>query len=150
MKNFKQKGILILVVLVLFAGCSTISLESNLAYPVSMTKEISDEYSIISHFEIEQKAFFTVGGLITFKDVEFDRLVNNEVTRYNGDGAVNVKIVDQQNATDILIDFGLSLGGSLIGYAVTGSTDGLLGMLLPLVISSRTVTIEGDVIKKVK
>jgi len=150
MKKTKKGLFVLIVIAVLFTGCSTISLNSDLNYPISMTNEISNQYNIITHFEVEQKAFFTIGGLITFKDVEFDKLVNAEVQRYHGDGAINVKIVDQQNATDILINVGLSLGGSLIGYAATGNANSLLGSILPFFLSSRTVTVEGDIIKQIQ
>ncbi|MCK5817452.1 MAG: hypothetical protein KAH15_05560 [Candidatus Marinimicrobia bacterium] len=150
MKNSQKIGILLFSLVLLFTGCSTVSLNSNLAYPISMTREISEEYNIVSHFEVNQKAFFTLGGLITLKEIEFDQLVNAEIIRYNGDGAVNVKIVDQYNATDRLINVGLSTAGVLIGYATAGSTNSLWGSILPLLVSSRTVTVEGDIIKRIK
>lgn len=141
---------LLLILALLLASCSTINIRSDSPYPISMSKEIATDYSIVGHFNVETRAMFTLGGFITFKDVDFDYLVTREILKHNGDGAVNVRIVDQMNGMDILINAGLSAAGGMLGYAITGKADGAWGSLLPFFLSTRTVSVKGDVIRRIR
>lgn len=150
MRHASKTLVLLLIVLMLISGCSTIHIQSNSPYPISMSREIAADYTVVGHFSVQTRAMFTLGGFLTFKDVDFDYLVTKEILRNGGDGAVNVRIVDQMNGTDILINMALSAAGGLLGYAITGESDGAWGSLLPFFLSTRTVTVKGDVIRRVR
>jgi hypothetical protein len=139
-----------LIALLLISACSTIKLHTDAPYPISMTREISSDYNIVGHFNVEARALFTLGGLVTFRDVDFNYLVTSQIMKHGGDGAVNVRIVDQMTGMDILINAALSAAGGALGYAITGKADGAWGSLLPFILSTRTVNVKGDVIRRVR
>lgn len=155
MKN-RFKILFLLSALVLaVSACSTVDIESQLTDKVVAMSPIpsSVEHRIVGNFSEELRVFYTINGLVPLSQVEVDKAITTAVNKYGGDGASNVRIVDQLSGIDILIQAGLGIGGYLIGallssdptYSAVYGTIG--GSVMQFFVQSRTVTVSGDVFR---
>jgi len=109
--------IVALTLIVVFAGCATISMESKMDKPVSMTKVKS---MAAGTFSSESRALWLFWGAIPISVPTVDGVIISHVSEHSG--VQNLKITTQYDILDLL---------------VTGLTNGLVTM--------RKVTIEGEV-----
>jgi len=120
----------IVVIVILFASlllsCESVIYEthsSELFVSMTTPKEISD-YEVIGKLNYDTKAIFLVAQLITIRDAEIDKAIQKEVRKLDGDGVINLRIHEQYKFLDFIIGaFGLNL------------------------VNSRTVEVNGDIIK---
>ena len=139
--------------LVLFSGCMTVELSSNSATPVMMSGVPDRNYTVVRSFSVAHRGWFTLFDLITLSNPDIQKTLDDELARSGGDAVINVKIVGQTTFVDGIIPIGMSMAGSLLGYAIatdpyTGITYGTaLGSLAGSMLSARTYTISGDVIR---
>ncbi len=109
--------VVIFVFIVVFAGCATLPMDSNIDKPVSMTKM---EDTAVKTFSSNTKAFWIFWGAAPISLPTVDGVVTPHVSGHSG--VQNLKITTQY---------------SLIDLIVTSVTQGIITM--------RTVTIEGEI-----
>ena len=131
-------GVLLLVAL---TGCQTVDLKANLEKQADFTGNAQKDYKVIRHFENEIKGYFTLFDLVTIQNPDIEHIIRSELKRSDGDAVINLKIQGQTTFLDGVIPALLSVTGAYLtlpyGY---GSIAGSL-------ISMRTFTVEGDVIR---
>ncbi len=110
-------SVVILAFIIIFAGCATLPLESNLDKPVSMTK-VKDTQ--VKTFVTNSKALWLFWGLTPISLPEIDGIMLPQVSGHAG--VQNLKITTESGFVDLV---------------VTILTNGILTM--------RTVTVEGEV-----
>jgi hypothetical protein len=123
--------------------------------PVSLSAEINREYSVVHHFRVRTSAWF-VGRVITLSNPKVERIVEQQLRRNNGDAVVNLKINGRDTFLDFLTPIGAGLAADALYYFAlsndeveevrilsTSAVAGLVGVL----VSSRTVFVEGDVVR---
>lgn len=123
-KSFIFTIVLLLVSLVL--SCESVIYETHSSeYFVSMTtpKDIG-EYDVVGKIKYDTKAVFLVLQLITIRDAEIDKAIQKQVRKSEGDGVINLKIHEQYDFVDFVVS--VIAGG---------------------ILNTRTVKIEGDIIK---
>ena len=164
----------VLIVACLLASCATVDLRlKNMTQPVTMSAEIDVEVATVKHFEKTVRVWFTLYDLVTLNQPDIDKILEKELRDANGDAIVNLKIKGQDTAIDRIIpiaistaaitlstiavydahesytsDFGESasqfdLRNINVGLSLAGSVLSLLASQ----ISSRTYTIEGDIVR---
>lgn len=109
--------IIALTLAILFVGCATLPLESNVGKTVSMSK-IQD--TSVGRFSETRKAFWLFWGAVRFSLPEVDHIVGPAVADHTG--VQNLKITTEYGLLDVI---------------VTQLTYGIVHM--------RTVKIEGEV-----
>ncbi|MFH2054906.1 MAG: hypothetical protein ABIJ61_03015 [bacterium] len=124
-------SLLLLISATLISSCATINLDATTIqeHSVKMNRAGESEYEVISDFVIRDKAAWVI-GIVPVNLPAGDHhdylatLLQAEIDKAGGDAVVNVKIMAQNRAEDILINI------------VT------LGIYVP-----RTVTITGQVVR---
>ena len=138
----KKHGLHLILCLfcLLFISCSTVHLTSGgFNRPASMNSIINEKYEVVKHFSVETKGWFTLASLYTFKDTNVQKILQNELDSVQGDAIVNVKIKGQTTFVDSVLPMGL--------YCVAIAVNPYLAFVSFMIPTSRTYTIEGDVIK---
>lgn len=110
-------SIVVLALVIVFAGCATLPMRSRLDKPVSMT-QMTNAHG--KYFSEEKQAFWLFWGLAPLIIPEIDDVIGPEVSGHRG--VQNLKITTQYTPIDFIIN------------ALTS------GILYP-----RTITIEGEV-----
>jgi len=143
----------LIISLIIISSCSTVNISSISAKAVALSTP-GPKMRILGHFHESVRYWFTIGGLVNLNEPDVDAIFMKEMLKYNGDGICNLHLKDQFGATDILISLGVGIGGYLVGYSASSGTDqekatsASLGMsLADLLISSRTLYLEGDIYK---
>ena len=138
----KRKALALTVILALlfvFSGCSSLLLETRGLVIAKKETEGRREYKTIKHFSRTEMARWTLVGTIPLMKPDLERIISEEIDNAEGDAVMNLRIKDEWGVVDMAIELGIRLTG-LLSY--------LLFLGLPyLAFSSRTVIIEGDVIK---
>lgn len=123
-------SLLLLISAALVSSCATINLDATTIqeHSVSMNR-VGSEYEVVSDFEIRDKAAWVIGIVPVNRPAgdHHDYLANllqAEIDKAGGDAVINVKIMAQNRAEDVLVNI------------VT------LGIYVP-----RTVTITGQVVR---
>jgi hypothetical protein len=134
-------------------SCSTVEVGAITSKTVKISSPAPDE-KVVGHFHESVRFWFTIGGLINLNEPDFNEIFAEQMLKYNGDGICNLNLKDQYGGTDILISIGVQFGGYLVGMS-SGKDDNdkalngtMFSTLAGLLISSRTLYLEGDVIKK--
>ena len=138
----KKRGVHLVLCLfsLLFIGCSTVHLTSGgFNRPASMNNITNEKFGVVKHFSVETKGWFTLASLYTFKDTNIQKILQNELDSVQGDAIVNVKIKGQTTFVDSVLPMGL--------YCVAIAVNPYLAFVSFMIPTSRTYTIEGDVIK---
>lgn len=151
----KTRLAILLTVSVMFAGCATttVNLKSRSSTPVMMSGMPDREYSVVRSFEESRKGWFTIFGLVTLSSPSVDSVIDAEMKRAGGDAVINVEIKGSNTWLDSAVPYGMMAIGYTIGMAVsedpyTGITVGSsLGSVMVGLLTSRTYTISGDVIR---
>jgi hypothetical protein len=121
---------LILIALVALAGCSTVMYDARTLDPDARLNDAGEEeYTVVSSFEINDKASWLLGIVPVNKPAGdhhdyLATLLNEEIRKVGGDAVINVKLRTQNRPLDVIV-----------GIATLG------------VYAMRTATITGDVIK---
>ena len=118
--------IIVLSIVSLILSCESVIYETHSSEKfVSMTtpKDIG-EYEVVGKLKYDTKAVFLVLQLITIKDAEIDKAILKQVNKMEGDGVINLKIHEQYDFVDFVVS--VFAGG---------------------ILNTRTVKIEGDIIK---
>ncbi len=110
-------SVVVLMFIVVFVGCATLPMESNIDKPVSMT-EVKDEKASV--FVSNQKALWLFWGAFPVSLPTVDGVLAPQVSGHTG--VQNLKVTTESGFIDLV---------------VTILTDGILTM--------RTVTIQGEV-----
>jgi hypothetical protein len=155
MKKYTLWVFIIVLALLFNTSCTTIQIDTSIHDKVVALSPLpGSNYDILGSFSEEVRIFFTINGLLRLNEVETNYIVNNAVNRYKGDGVVNLRVKDQYNGIDILLNIGLSAGGYLLGTMLGGSDvymatiAGSIGSSAAVFfLQSRTVTLSGDVFK---
>ncbi len=125
----KEKSFIVIILLSigsLILSCESIIYETHSSEKfVSMTtpKDIG-EYKVVGKLKYDTKAVFLVLQLITIRDAEIDKAILKQVNKMEGDGVINLKIHEQYDFVDFVVS--VFAGG---------------------ILNTRTVKIEGDIIK---
>jgi len=138
----KKHGVHLVLCLfsLLFIGCSTVHLTSGgFNRPASMNNITDKKFGVVKHFSVETKGWFTLANLYTFKNTNIQKILQNEIDSVQGDAIVNVKIKGQTTFVDSALPMGL--------YFVAVAINPYLAFASFMIPTSRTYTIEGDVIK---
>ena len=101
-----------------FAGCMTVTLESDSDVPVMMSGVPDRDYTVVRSFEVSHQGWFTLYDLITINNPGIQKTLDAELKRSGGDAIVNVKIVGQTSVIDGLVPLGMTLAGYAVGYAL--------------------------------
>ena len=123
-------SLLLLMSATLIGSCATINLDATTIQENSVSMNRSGaEYDVVSDFEIRDKAAWVIGIVPVNRPAgdHHDYLANllqSEIDKAGGDAVINVKIMAQNRAEDVLVNI------------VT------LGIYVP-----RTVTITGQVVR---
>lgn len=134
-------------------GCMTVELSSNSSDAIMMSGEPNRDYTIVRSFSVPQKGWFALFDLVTVNNPNVQKTLNDELKRSGGDAIINVSIQGQTTFTDALIPIGMNLAGTLLGMAIApdpslGTAYGsLVGSLAAAMLSTRTYTVSGDVIR---
>ena len=126
MKEKLFNVILSLSIFLLILSCESVIYEthsSELYVSMATPKDIGD-YEVIGELKYETKAVFLVLELLTLKDAEIEHAIEKQVMKLEGDGVINLKIHEQYDFEDIIT--------SVFGAGI---------------VSSRTVKVNGDIIK---
>lgn len=146
-------SVLILAIIFAATGCMTVDLASDSSTPVMMSGVPDRDYTIVRSFETSHRSWFSLFDLVTVQQPEIQRTLDAELKRNGGDAIINVRIEGQTTFVDGLIPVGMTFAGTLIGQAMapdayTAITYGsLVGSLTGAMLSARTYTISGDVIR---
>ncbi len=129
----------VLMIIISSTGCMTVNLGAEGYDKTASLTSAEKKFTIVEHFKKHLKGWFTLFDLITISNPNIGEFLNKETISAHGDAVVNIKIEGQTTFIDGLIPFTLEVIGSIA--APPG------GAALGALISSRTYTIEGDVIK---
>ncbi len=125
------------------AGCETVMLTAEgIPQPASMTGNVNKKYTIVKHFSRSLKGWFMVFDLITVSNPSVQKLVHNEILSAQGDAVINIRIKGQTTFWDDVPPVVLSVVGTLVAPP--------WGSLAGDIVSSRTFTVSGDVIRYTK
>jgi len=124
-----KKIILLFLIIILFFSCTQVIIDGagmDKVASISPTTGYEDyaEYMVTKSFSTRTRVWYALWGLIPIVKPDIGQIVKNQSA--GGDGVINLKIVDEYNIVDFLVD--LFLGSSFT-------------------ITTRSVKIEGDVIK---
>ena len=153
MQEVKRIVAVVGAVVVLFSSCMTVNLSSDSELPVMMSGAPDADYTVVRTFEVSHRGWFTLFDLVTIADPAIQGTLDSELKRAGGDAIINVEITGQTTFVDGLVPVGMTLAGTLLGQVLTpdpylGLTYGTaLGSLAGAMLSARTYTISGDVIK---
>jgi hypothetical protein len=143
----------LIISLIIINSCSTIDVTSISSKAIALSIPGS-KVKILGHFHESVRYWFTIGGLVNLNKPDIDEIFMKQLLRYNGDGICNLHLKDQYGGTDILISLGVGLGGYLVGYSASNGTENekavsasLGTSVAGLLVSSRTLYLEGDVYK---
>jgi hypothetical protein len=148
-----MKTVALAAICVAFAGCMTVALESDSAVPVMMPGAPEQDFTVVRPFETSHQGWFTLYDLVTINNPGIQKTLDAELKRSDGDAIINLKIVEQTTAIDGLVPIGISLAGYALGVTLapdvyTGIAYGsAIGSIAAAMLSSRTYTISGDVIR---
>ncbi len=124
MKHAKLISLFVaLFALTLLAGCATVVVDLEKSdMPMSMNNP--DDGEVIKHFKIQKKIWYVLLRAIPVSDPQIQTLVEAEVEKAGGSGAVNITVQGQDDAIDVIVN-----------------------MFVGLIVAPRTVTIEGDILR---
>lgn len=148
-----RTALTLVLILTALSGCMTVNLSSDSAAPVMMSGVPDRDYTVVRSFEVAHRGWFTLFDLITISNPAIQKTLDAELKKSGGDAIINVAIVGQNTVVDGLIPIGMSVAGTLLGQSLapdvyTGVTYGTaLGTLAGAMLSTRTYTIKGDVIR---
>ena len=151
--KISRASVAVLVVLVAVSSCMTVDLSVDTPQPVSMTGETEKDYRVVRHFEKAHKAWFTLFDLVTAKNPDINATIESEIRKADADAIINLEIRGQTTFLDGLIPIAMTFAGTYLGYVlapdlILGSTYGtILGSIGGALLSSRTYTVSGDVIR---
>ena len=150
----KSKTIAILLVTLLaVSSCMTVDLSVDTAEPISMTGETEKNYRVVRHFEKPHKAWFTLFDLVTTKNPDINATIESEIRKADADAIINLEVTGQTTVLDGLIPIAMTVAGTYLGYVLApdlllGPTYGtILGSIAGALLSARTYTVSGDVIR---
>ena len=141
------------LIVILLSGCMTVDLSSDSPAPIMMSGSPDRDYTVVRSFEVAHRGWFTLFDLVTVTDPDIQKTIESELSRSGGDAIINLEIVGQTTFVDGLIPAGMTVVGTLLGQALapdvyTGLAYGTsLGTLAGAMLSARTYTVSGDVIK---
>lgn len=109
-----------------FAGCATITYDAVTVEAMVALNRVAppDAYERVGRFATEQRAVFLASRLVTVRDAELESAARRALARYGGDAVINLRIVEE---------FGL--------------IDAVVGAVAQELISTRTIKLEGDIIR---
>ncbi|MBA2664968.1 MAG: hypothetical protein H0U74_21960 [Bradymonadaceae bacterium] len=118
----------IVVVTLLSSGCATIHYDGAMLDSIATLNNglAPENYELITDFEVEHRAVFIVGALVTLVDSQMEEAIEREMRRYDGNAVVNVHFEEVQTAVDVLIGLLQPAGG---------------------LVETRTIRIRGDVVR---
>ena len=143
---------LLLGILCLYS-CETIEVGSLTSKTIKLTMPDPD-MKVVGHFDESVRFWFTIGGLVNLNEPDFEEIFAEQILKYNGDGICNLKLKDQFGGNDILISLGVYAGGYIVGSSMGSKSEdkavnaSLFGSIAGLLLSSRTLYLEGDVYRK--
>ncbi len=108
------------------AGCATITYDAELVDRMVAMNRIAEagDYERVGTFEETRRTVFVVAQLITVIDAELEDAIRAELDRSDGDAIINLRIHEENDVVDVII-----------GLIATGW------------VNTRSVTLEGDVIR---
>ncbi len=121
--RFNIINLLIIAALFLLTGCYTLN---QIGAPTDEAIEItnSEKADPVSHFVRDETVNHYIFGLVSPGDAEVEKFISQEIKRYGGTRAVNIRMKYQQTFVN-----------------------GLIGLLTLGIYNPFSLTIEGDVVK---
>jgi hypothetical protein len=111
---------------ILVGACATITYDADLIEGIVAMNRITETggYERVGTFEETKKVVFVIADLVTLIDADLEDLVGDELSRYDGDAVINITIHEEDDPVDVLV-----------------------GLIASGWVSTRTVTIRGDVVR---
>lgn len=132
--------ILTLSIFLLICGCANIHLKgTSLEYPAQFSTEKEKAYTVVKSINLSSKSAFVYFNLMTLKNPDFEKAINEEIAAVQGDAIINLQIHGKTTLVDGFIPLSLAVAGAMI--APPG------GILIGSLITFRTFTISGDIIR---
>ena len=128
----KENPIIVTIVLLLALlvfSCESVIYEihSSDKFVSMTTPKYIGEYKVVGKLNYRTKAAFILLQLITIKDANIDKAIQKQVMIYKGDGIINLEINEQYDAFDWMLF--------------------MLYPLTAIVVSTRSISVTGDIIK---
>lgn len=108
------------------AACSTITYDADLVDRMVAMNRIAEagDYERVGTFEETRRTVFVIAELVTVIDAELEDAIRAELDRSDGDAVINLRIHEENDAVDVII-----------------------GLIANGWVNTRSVTLEGDVIR---
>lgn len=135
-----KKYLPVILILLLFCGCANVHLKgTDLEYPAQFSSEKERPFTIVKSINFNSKGVFLYFNLLTGKNPDFEKAINDEIAAAQGDAIINLQIHGKTTLIDGFIPLSLSIAG--LAVAPPG------GILAGTLIGFRTYTISGDIIR---
>ncbi len=120
---------LLTIAFIVLQGCTTIKYNAATVDAILSMNQNTEGYEVIGQFVHKPRGIFIILGLITLKDSDMEKAVNEALKTSGGDGVTNIKIEEAYN----IVDFALSFVESFfIGFNV---------------FQTRSIIVKGDIVK---
>lgn len=149
---------IILFISIILNSCWTINIKpSELENKLVTLSRPQEQVEIVGHFRQDFTYWFAILGIVRLNKPNLDNYYAEQIDKFKGDGICNLSYTTKYGGGDVFND-ALSAGvGYLIGYYVLSKegqdnrqSNGWYGSAVGnAIFSSRTLTITGDVYKKV-
>ena len=134
-------------------SCTSIEVDSySKKYRINYSTDQTD-IRIVGHFNETIRCWFLFNGAMPMTKPKLDELFAEQILKFKGDGVTNLRIKSQYKVLDYVIKALFDLTGIYIGAAAADPysrswENSLKGFIIAdLLISTRTLEIQGDVIK---
>jgi len=132
--------ILTLSIFLLICGCANVHLKgTSLEYPAQFSTEKERPFTIVKSISFTSKSVFLYFNLLTWRNPDFEKAINEEIAAAQGDAIINLQIHGKTSLVDGFIPLSLSIAG--LAVAPPG------GVFAGSLIGFRTYTISGDIIR---
>ena len=110
----------------LLSGCATITYDADTIEGLVAMNRIAEagDYERIGTFEESSRVVFVISQLITLFDADLEDAVRDQLEEWGGDAVINLRIHEENDIVDVLI------GGLTSGW-----------------VNTRSVTLQGDVVR---
>lgn len=140
----KNTSLLTLLVIVsgFVAGCMSVHFDAAGYDRMASLTSSERKFTLLKHFSRDVKCWYTLVGLIPLSDTDLSGILKDETASAHGDAVLNIKV----HGETTLLDAAIPVATAFFGSVVSPQRGALLGLL----VTARTYTIEGDVIKYVE
>ena len=114
----------------------------EISIPIYMNAPSDRPYVVLTHFTVEQdRSMLFFKRLLGGGKPDITKMLNSQLTKYNGDAIINLQIFGDTDVGDFLLPMAVGAAGSLIFSPV------LFFIFEPLFFDLKSYTAEGDIIR---